>query len=70
MRKWYIPLTLLGLGGLGAFLLSEPGRKAVVWVRDSLLFEPLQEWNENTERELARLEKTLDQLSAENLESA
>ena len=35
MRRWFLPLTVLGLGGVGAFLLSERGREALrgLWER-------------------------------------
>ena len=29
MRRWYVPLTVLGLGSVGAFLLSERGRNGL-----------------------------------------
>ena len=34
MRKWFLPLTVLGLGGLGAALFTERGRNVI-----SSLFE-------------------------------
>ena len=29
MRRWYVPLTVLGIGSIGAFLLSERGRSTL-----------------------------------------
>ncbi len=66
MRKWYMPLALLGVGGLGALLFSDRGRQIVRWMADT--FEEHQrtfdEWNEAAQHELERLEEALDRLSA------
>jgi len=29
MRRWYVPLTVLGLAGLGALILTQRGRQAL-----------------------------------------
>lgn len=65
MRKWFLPLTVLGLGGIGAALLSNRGRHFV-----STLFErqgdgpsKFIEWNETAQNELARIQKALDRIA-------
>lgn len=62
MRRWYVPLTVLGLGGIGVVLLSEPGRNAV-----RSLFQDFGratgrflEWNDSLEDELDRIQAMLD----------
>ena len=64
MRKWYIPLTIAGIGGLGAFLFSESGRSALRWIgryvrRNS---QGMVEWNEAAAAELQRLQAALSAL--------
>lgn len=70
MRKWYVPLTIVGIGGLGAFLLSEPGRKALQWIERYVRWDSQGrlEWNEATEAELQRLQAALSAL-ADTLQS-
>ena len=36
MRKWFVPLTMLGIGSIGALVLSERGRQALEWIFDRL----------------------------------
>lgn len=69
MRKWYVPLTVAGLGGLGALFLSEPGRQLLRSARQYWQWhsENLQEWNEVAEQELERIQNALTAL-AEALE--
>ncbi len=66
MKKWYMPLAILGVGSLGALLLSERGRQALRWVAEN--FERHQdkivEWNEAAQREIERLEEALDRIAA------
>ncbi len=70
MRRWYLPLTVLGLAGLGALFLTERGRRALRWVAENYEKAPdaLLQWNEATQRELERLQAAINQL-AENLGS-
>jgi hypothetical protein len=70
MRRWYVPLTVLGLGGVGAFLLSERGRSAIRGIIQSFREAPdrLMEWNENLDSELDRIQTALNQI-AESLDS-
>lgn len=71
MRKWYLPMTVLGVGGLGMLLFTERGRRSLQRVMEFLPNAPqhLAEWNETAQRELDRIQKTLDQV-AESLESS
>jgi hypothetical protein len=64
MRRWYLPLTVLGLASLGALILTQRGRQALAWLADN--FDPadtLFEWNETTQRELERLRAAVNQLA-------
>jgi hypothetical protein len=65
MRRWYVPLTVLGLGGIGALLLSERGRSAVRSIFDRFQQAPdrLQEFNDTLEGELDRIQAALDQIA-------
>ncbi len=65
MRKWFVPLTVLGVGGIGAFLLSDKGRDTLR--RWQALFdeapERWDEWNENAQLELERIQTALNQIA-------
>ena len=65
MRRWYVPMTVLGLAGLGALVLSQRGRQALRWLAQSFSKAPdaLLQWNEATQRELERLRAAINQLS-------
>lgn len=69
MRKVYVPLTLLGLGGLGWLFLSQRGREALRWMTTQLDPGRLLEWNEAAQRELDRIQVALNRV-AESLEAA
>ncbi len=71
MRRWYVPLTVLGLAGLGALILTQRGRQALAWLAENLDQAPdtLWQWNETTQRELERLRAAVNQL-ADSLENA
>ncbi len=53
MRRWYLPLTVLGLASLGALILTQRGRQALAWLADNFdqadtLFDgrpPSANWN-------------------------
>lgn len=67
MRRWYLPLTVLGLASLGALILTQRGRQALDWLADNFdqadaLFE------ETTQHELERLRSAVNQL-ADSLET-
>ena len=65
MRRWYVSLTVLGLAGLGALVLSQRGRQALRWLAENFNKAPdaLLQWNETAQRELERLRAAIDQLS-------
>jgi hypothetical protein len=71
MRKVYVPLTVLGLGGLSWLFLTERGQAALRWVVENLQRGPgrLLEWNEAAQRELDRIQVALNRV-AESLEAA
>ena len=62
MRRWYVPLTVLGLGGVGAMLLSERGLRALR-SRFADFGNPrgtLMEWNDDLQHELDGIQAMLD----------
>ena len=69
MRRWYVPLTIMGVGGLGALLLSERGRAALQKVVEKFWQAPdrLLCWNDNLQDELDHIQSALDQI-AESLD--
>ena len=71
MRRYYVPLTVLGLAGVGLLLFSEGGRQAVRWIADNFEDAPdtFLGWNEAAQRELDGLQAAVNQL-AETLETA
>jgi hypothetical protein len=66
MRKWYVPLTVLGLGGLGVLFGTERGRRALR--RASDLFEAAPEqlaaWNNTIEQEMANIQEAVDSIAS------
>ncbi len=66
MRKWYVPVTLLGLTGLGVLVLTERGRGALRWMYENLHRAPgtLLEWNEVAQRELDHIQAALNRVAA------
>jgi hypothetical protein len=69
MRKWLVPLAVLGAGGVGAFLASPKGRETLrrwlaVWAEAP---ERWDEWNDAAQTELDRIQATLNQI-AQSLE--
>ncbi len=71
MRRWYVPLTLLGLGGLGWLFLTERGRLFARWAADHVHEAPdrFLEWNEAAQRELDRIQMALNRV-ADSLQGA
>ena len=71
MRRYYVPLTVLGLAGVGLVLFSEGGRQAMRWIAGNFEDAPdtFLGWNEAAQRELDRLQAAVNQL-AESLETA
>ena len=69
MRRWYMSLTVLGLAGLGALILTHRGRQVLAWLADSLdAADKLLPWND-TLRQLEHLQDAVNQL-AHSLETA
>lgn len=70
MRKWYFPMTVVGLGGLGVLLFTERGRRAIEWMGDRVEDAPetLADWNEAAQRELDRIQLALNRV-AKSLDS-
>ncbi len=69
MRRWYVPLTIMGVGGLGALLLSERGRAVLQKLMEKIWQAPdrLLDWNDNLQDELDHIQMALDQI-AESLD--
>lgn len=69
MRRWYVPLTMLGLGSIGAFLLSERGRNSLRAMSENFDETPQRslEWNDSAQSELDRIQAALNHI-AESLE--
>lgn len=67
MRKWYVPLTMLGLGGLGLLFVSERGQQAVRWLLDEFETgaEEFAGFHGGVDRELERIESALSEIEAE-----
>lgn len=65
MRKWYVPMTVAGLGGLGLLLASDWGRNALRRLRRSMQAAPgaLREFNCAVEGEITRLQESVDELA-------
>ena len=65
MRRWYVPLTVLGLGGIGALLLTEQGRSMLRKVTEKFWQAPerLLEWNDSLQSELDRIQQALDRVA-------
>jgi hypothetical protein len=66
MRRWYVLLTVLGVTGVAALVLSQRGRQALRWLGENFEKAPaaLLQWNE-----LERLRAAVNQL-ADSLETA
>ncbi len=70
MRKWFVPLTMLGIGSLGALVLSERGRQALDWIFDRIDEAPdrIADWNETAQQELDKIQVALNEI-AETLQT-
>jgi hypothetical protein len=64
MRKWYVPLTMLGLGGLGLLFVTERGQQAVRSLL-GLTDELENEFDPGVDRELAQIESALHEIEAQ-----
>jgi len=69
MRRWYLPLTLIGLSGIGALLLTERGRSVLSRTLERFWDAPedLLDWDGSLESELDRIQAALDGI-AESLD--
>ncbi len=65
MRRWYVPLTVIGLGSVGALLLTERGRGVLRNVAEKFWRAPehLLDWDGSLESELDRIQETLDSIA-------
>ncbi len=65
MRKYYAPLTVLGLAGVGVLLFTKRGQNAVRWLSDNFQKAPeaLLEWNDAAQRELDRLQAAVNRVA-------
>ncbi len=65
MRRYYVPLAVLGLAGLGALVLTQRGRQALRWVAQNFNKAPdaVLQWNETTRRQLEHLRTAIDRLA-------
>jgi len=65
MSKWYLPLTVLGLGGLGVLFGTEKGREALSRAADFLDEFPdrYSDWAEQTEIEIANIQSAVDRIA-------
>jgi hypothetical protein len=65
MRKWYLPATIAGLGGLGLYLMATRGRETMRCLLRYMDAAPdtFREFNEAAEREIANLQSAVDELA-------
>lgn len=65
MRRWAVPLTVLGVGGIGALMLSPRGRTAIRWVFRRMKEAPehIAQWNETAQIELEKIQTALNEVA-------
>ena len=65
MSKWFLPVTVLGLSGLGLIFASERGRARVLTFMDRVAEhgDPLGEFNKLCEEQLNTIQSSLDRLA-------
>jgi len=70
MRKWAVPLTVLGLGGIGALAFSRRGRGFIRWAAENVQHAPgkIADWNETAQTELDKIQNALNDI-AESLQT-
>lgn len=69
MKNWFLPVTVVGLSGLGLLCASERGRERLRRAIDHFMehSDPLGEFNKFCEDQLETIQRNLDRLS-ESLE--
>lgn len=62
MRRWYVPITVLGLGSIGALLMTERGRSVLHKLAQRFWQAPekLLDWEGSLDSELDRIQDALD----------
>ena len=65
MKNWFLPVTVLGLSGLGLLFASEKRRERVRRAFDHLLdhSDPLGEFNKFCEEQIEIIQQNLDHLT-------
>jgi hypothetical protein len=65
MRRWYVPLTVLGLGSVGALLLTQRGRDVLRTLAERFWKAPdsLLDWEGSLDSELDRIQDALDTIA-------
>jgi hypothetical protein len=65
MRNWFLPVTVLGLSGLGLVFASKRGRERVLTFLDRMVEhgDPLGEFNKLCEEQLNTIQSGLDRLA-------
>ena len=65
MKNWFLPVTVLGLSGLGLLFASERGRERMRQALDKLMEhgDPLGEFNKFCEDQLETIQRNLDRIS-------
>jgi hypothetical protein len=65
MKNWFLPVTVLGLSGLGLVIASRRGRERVFSFLDRMAEhgDPLGEFNKLCEEQLHAIQNSLDHLA-------
>ena len=65
MNKWFVPLAVFGLGGLGLLALSDRGIELLDAAANKLRQAPQSflDWNEAAQSELDRLQQDLNRVA-------
>ena len=65
-NKWYVPVAVVGLSGLGLLFLTARGRTALRWLFENLHRAPdaLLGWNEAAQRELDHIQSALNRVAS------
>ena len=65
MSRWYLPLTVLGLGSLGVLFGTDRGRRTLERAANYLedLPEQYSDWMDMTDREIAEIQSAVNQIA-------